>query len=339
MNTIPDKMKALSFEAYNANLIRALRMLKLVEKPVPVPAAGQVLVKMDAAPVNPSDIAFLRGGYSVRKQLPATPGFEGTGTIVRTGDEVDDKLKGSRVCFFSQDDEGGSWAEYVAVNLQHCMPVSDVLPVEQAACLFINPLTAYGLMDHILENQHEAMIQSAAMGQVGEFVRFFASDRQVKVINLVRKEAHVKALHDQGEYALDISFDDFPDTLHRLAIDLNATAAIDAVGGELTGKIFNAMPAGSEVIVYGGLSGTPVSQIDTLELIFKNKILSGFNLGGWLQEISREEFGKVSKYLELLFLEKKLQTDIQASIPLSDFYEGIRKYISAMSDGKVLFRM
>ena len=340
MKDIPDTMKAILLEAYNANLVRALRSLKLVEMPVPKPAAGQVLVKMEAAPVNPSDIAFVRGGYNIQKELPAVPGFEGTGTVVMSGENTDPDLKGARVCFFSQNDRGGTWAEYVIVNANLCMPVSEELAVEQAACLFVNPLTAYGMMDHVLENQHEALIQSAAMGQVGEFVRFFAGDHQVKVINLVRKESHVKTLHDQGEkYVLDTSYEDFPDALHRLAADLNATAAIDAVGGDLTGRIFNAMPTGSEVILFGGLSGMPVSQMDPLELIFKNKILSGFNLGDWLQEKPPGQFGKISKYLQLLFLEKKLETRIQANLPLADFYDGIRKYISAMSDGKVLFRM
>ncbi len=196
------------------------------------------------------------------------------------------------------------------------------------------------MMEHVLDNQHEALIQSAAMGQVGGFIRFFAHDHQIKVINLVRKESQAKALHDRGEkYVLDTSFEDFPDALHRLAADLNATAAIDAVGGDLTSRIFNAMPTGSEVILFGGLSGMPVSSIDPLQIIFKNKILSGFNLGDWLSDKTSEEFGKISKYIELLFMEKKLETKIQGSYPLAEFYDGIRKYISEMSEGKVLFRM
>ncbi len=340
MNAIPEMMQALVLESYNANLIRAMRAVKLVEKPVPVPGEGQVLIRIDAAPVNPSDIAFLRGGYNVRKELPATPGFEGAGTIVNAGGGMGEEMTGQRVCFFSQDEQGGTWAEYVAVDMKNCLPLSDELPVEQAACMFVNPLTAYGLMEHVVDNGHQAMIQSAAMGQVGSFIRFFARDHELGLINLVRKDEHVKALRDQGdEYALNINYDDFYDTLHRLSADLNATAAIDAVGGDLTGSLFNAMPPGAEVIVYGGLSEKPVAGLNTLDLIFKNKILSGFNLGDWLAEKSPEEIGKIAKYLELLFLEEKLHTDIQARFALKDFYNGIRTYISGMSKGKILFRM
>ncbi len=133
MKDIPDTMKAVLLEAYNANLVRALRSLKMAELPVPKPEPGQVLVKVEAAPVNPSDIAFMRGGYNIQKDLPAIPGFEGAGRIVKAGDNADSDLIGKRICFFSQDDTGGTWAEYVAVNVEHCMPVSDQLAVDQAA--------------------------------------------------------------------------------------------------------------------------------------------------------------------------------------------------------------
>lgn len=339
MNTIPEKTKALVLEAYNTNLIRAMRALKLTELEIPKPKAGEVLVKIEAAPVNPSDIAFLMGGYNIEKQLPATPGFEGSGTIVQTGHGVDQKLLDQRVCFYTQVDHGGTWAEYSIVPEKNCLPLIDELPKEQAACMFVNPLTAYGLTEHVFENRHSAVILSAANGQVGSFVRFFCREKQIQVINLVRKEKHVKELHERGEeFVLNTTFEDFTDALQRMATDLNATAAIDAVGGDFTGKLINQMPAGSEVILYGGLSGMPVSAIDPLHIIFKNKVLGGFTLGDWLQEKSKEELGKIAKYIELLFLEEKLKTQIQAVYQLDDFYQGIRKYVSDMSGGKVLLK-
>jgi NADPH:quinone reductase-like Zn-dependent oxidoreductase len=331
-------MKALILEAYNPNLIRALRSMKITDLEKPVPSACEVLVKIQAAPINPSDIAFIRGGYNIKKSLPAIPGFEGTGIIEVVDNKVDEKLIGKRVSFFSQEDKGGTWAEYVAVKLSDCLFVNEKMPVDQAACLFVNPLTAYAMLDHVFENQHEAIIQSAALGQVGRFISAFAKEKGIKLINLVRKEKQVDELKVLGEtYVLDINSEDFAIQLKQIAIDLKATAAIDAVGGELTGKILNAMPAGSEVILYGGLSGMPVSGIDSLEIIFNNKILGGFNLGDWLNEQSSAGLTAVSDYLQELFISGRLQTKVQSTVSLDNFYDGLKAYISDMSGGKVLF--
>ena len=337
---IPGKMKAIVLEQYNPNIVRALRSMKVDELATPAPPDNGVLVKVEASPVNPSDIAFMLGGYNIVKPLPAIPGFEGVGKIVATGKDIDPSFMGERVVFFTQDDHGGAWSEYVALREDQVFSVSIELPVEQAACLFVNPFTAYALFEHIHNNQHKAIIQSAANGQVGRFIRFFAGDHQVEVINLVRKKEHVAQMQKEGcRYVLNIFEDDFEEKLGELSEKLNATAAIDAVGGELTGKLLNAMPAGSEVIVYGGLSGMPVSGIEPLGLIFQNKILSGFNLSDWLAEKSREEFKKISGDIQLLFMEKKLETKISQVYEMDDFYNGLRSYISDMSAGKILLQM
>jgi len=337
---IAKNSKALVIEAYNANLVRALRGMKIIEKPFPEPQIGEVLVKMDASPVNPSDIAFLRGMYNINKPLPAVPGFEGTGIIVETGDENSKNLIGKRVSFFTQDDSVGAWCEYLCLKAGNYISVNDALSVEQAACLFINPFTAYAMFDEALKNGTKAIIQTAANGQVGRFIRFFANENGIKVINLVRKNEHVEALKNEGEhFVLNLNDENFYENLKNLNNDLKATTTIDAVGGEITGKLLNVMAAGSQVILYGGLSGAPVSMIDPLEVIFKSKILKGFNLGDWMKTTPVEEIERISGYLQTLFIQKKIETRIQASFPLENFYEGLRTYISNMSAGKVLFRM
>jgi len=330
-------MKALTIAAYNANLIRAMQGMKIVELPTPKAGEGEVLIKIDLAPVNPSDIAFLRGGYNISRTLPAIPGFEGSGKIVETGAGIDSGLTGKRVSFFSQD-QNGTWAEFAVTDLKNCILIDDNLTAEQAACLFVNPLTARAMFGHVLNNEHQALIQSAAMGQVGQFIRFFAKENNLKTINLVRKDEHVEALKNEGEeHVLNINSENFTAELKQMAGDLNTTAALDAVGGELTGKILNVMPIGSEMILYGGLSGAPVGQIDPLEIIFNNKILWGFNLGDWLNDIPAEELNNISQEIQQLFIQQKLATKIQEVFPLENFYDGLRKYISNMSGGKVLF--
>jgi len=336
----PNKMKAIALDNYNPNLIRVLRNMKVVDIPIPKPEAGQVLVKVKASPINPSDIAFLRGGYNIVKSLPAIPGFEGVGKIVEVGKGIDKSVIGERVAFFIQDDNSGAWAEYAIVGKNDFIIVDNELPLEQAACLFVNPFTAYALFEHLSDNKHQAIIQSAANGQVGQFIRYFAKEHDIEVINLVRKSEQVEMLINAVcKYVLDTNDEKFEDKLTQLSSRLNATAAIDAVGGELSGKILNAMPAGSEVVVYGGLSGMAVSGINTLDLIFKNKVLSGFNLNDWIADKSKEDFSKISGFIQTLFMDKKLETKIHKPFEMDDFYNAMRAYIADMSAGKVLLKM
>ena len=114
-------MKAVVLPAYNNNLIRALLGMKVEDKPIPEPLKGQVQIKMEAAPCNPSDIAFLRGSYNIRKSLPCIPGFEGCGVITKVSEGIDEKFIGKRVSCFIQDDAGGTWSEFVVSNITDCI--------------------------------------------------------------------------------------------------------------------------------------------------------------------------------------------------------------------------
>ncbi len=154
----------------------------------------------------------------------------------------------------------------------------------------------------------------------------------------VRKEEHITLLQKQGEqHVLLLNDEEFENKLKTLAFELNATTAFEAVGGEVTGQIFNAMPEKSEVILYGGLSGKPVSGIDVLDMIFNDKSITGFNLNEWMTSISDEDFEDVSDKLQDLFISKEIVTNIQKSFDLDNVYNALRQYISNMSAGKIIF--
>ena len=106
-------MKAVILPAYNKNVLRAMLSLKVEEIPIPIPQKDEVLIKIEATPCNPSDIAFMQGGYNIVKTLPSVPGFEGAGTVVSTGDSSEaKKLFKKPVSCFTQEDSHGTWAEY-----------------------------------------------------------------------------------------------------------------------------------------------------------------------------------------------------------------------------------
>jgi NADPH:quinone reductase-like Zn-dependent oxidoreductase len=119
---------------------------------------------------------------------------------------------------------------------------------------------------------------------------------------------------------------------------LNALIAFDAVGGETTGVLINNMPADSDIILYGGLSGIDISGIDSLEIIFGNKKLYGFDLNKWIAVKKKDEFQEVANEIQNMIIAGDLTTEIQSSFSLDDVVSAIRTYIKSMSAGKVLLR-
>ncbi len=331
------KSKAVILPEYNDNLIRALLGMKVEEIDIPELQAGEVLIKMVASPCNPSDIAFMRGGYNIVKPLPAVPGFEASGEVVEAAPDVHDMV-GKRVSCFSQADADGTWSALFRASANDCIVLKEGMDMQQAACLSINPLTAVGMFSKVEQADTEAFILNAAGGQVPGFMRVLAREKGIGVINIVRKEQQVEDLKKEGEqWVLNSNSEDFELKLKEACSNLNPTLAFDAVAGEQSGQILNAMPEGSELVVYGGLSGEAPGGFDTIGFIFRNKIVSGFNLGDWITEIGKEEFQRLTGEVQDRFISGKFLTDIQGSFRLEDAVKGIRTYIKSMSSGKILF--
>ncbi len=331
-------MKSVILPSYNKNIIRAMLGLKIADLEIPEPGNNDVLIKVHAAPVNPSDIAFIQGAYNVVKSLPAVPGFEASGTVVNTGINTRNLL-GKKVSCFVQDDESGTWSEFVVANKNDVIVLKDNMNLDQAACFTVNPITAYGMFDIALLRESKAIIQNAAGGQVPAFIRMMADENNIHVIDIVRKQESADKLIQEGaKYVLVENNVDFVEKLNNLVNDLNATIAYDAVGGSLSGLMFNAMPSDSELVVYGGLSNKPISDIDVMEMIFNNKIVSGFNLVDWKSEIDNEEFNSITENLQDKFISGSYKTKIKDFYSLDDVVSGLRSYISDMSSGKILIK-
>ena len=165
-------MKSITLPQYSINIVRAVKGMEIREMETPEPEENQVLIKMLASPCNPSDISFIQGRYGVQKPLPATPGFEATGMVIKTGSNSHAKsLLGKRVSCFTQLDKYGTWSEEFIALAIDCIPVIDELPDEQAACLSINPLTAMALFDEILKYDMDSVIVNTAESQVVKMLK------------------------------------------------------------------------------------------------------------------------------------------------------------------------
>lgn len=337
----PEKMKCIILEEYSSSLSGVLRKLKVTEKKIRKLEDNEVLIKMKAAPCNPSDVAFIRGMYNITKKTPVVPGFEGTGTVISAGSTNSAQaLLGKKVSCFSQDKGDGTWAEYVITSHRNCIENIDDLPDDQAACLAVNPFTAYAMFEIIRKNESVAFIQNAAGGQIGKFLRKLAGNEGIQSINIVRKPEQVNALKQQGEeFVLNQNDENFPEMLRELAHDQLANIAFDAVGGAQSGLILNKMPDNSKLILYGGLSSQPAGNFDLLDIIFHRKSLTGFNLGDWLANQDHHSIGIRSHTIQDLVLNGILETEIQEKFKLDNIVRALLQYIGHMSEGKVLIEM
>jgi len=329
--SIPATMRALELRSYEG----ADDALALVERPVPRPGKGEVLVRVAASPVNPSDLMFLRGMY-VRKKLPVVPGFECSGEVVAAGGGLLGRyLAGKRVSCGAPMDGDGTWAEYMVTSASLCIPLLKTTDTEQAASLIVNPITAWALLDGAVRGGARAVAQTAAASALGRMMVRLAARRRVPLVNVVRRAEQAELLKSEGaEHVLNSGDADFEERLRELCRRLGVTASFDAVAGEMTGRLLRAMPDGGRVVVYGALSQEPCAA-DPRSLIFESKRVEGFWLSRWLRSANFLRRVVTAQQVQKL-LDSDLKTEVRARLPLEQAAEGLREYAGEMTGGKIL---
>lgn len=321
-------MRALELSAYDG-----LAALKLVEKVVPVVGQGQVLVKVEAAAVNPSDLMFICGRYGFTKPLPTVPGFEASGRVVAGNGRYPSWLVGRRVACGVQKEGDGTWAEYILADAMTCLPLLPQVTFDQGAMLLVNPFTAWALVEQARRGRHRAVVQTAAASALGRMVLRLAQRTGLPVVHVVRRAEQVEHLKELGaEYVLNSSDAGFDATLERQ--ELHATLAFDAVAGDTPQRLFQAMPRGSKVVVYGALSEQVVN-VSPQQLIFRQQRVEGFWLSDYLGNLSLPGL-----LLTALRVQRALGTDLQVQVrahySLERAIEGIESYQERMTEGKIL---
>jgi NADPH:quinone reductase-like Zn-dependent oxidoreductase len=331
-------MRAAVLDEYRDEVEAAIAGLRIVHRPVPRPVAGEVLVRIEAAPVNQSDLLLLQGRYGIRKTLPAVPGWEGSGTVAASGGGwLARSLVGRRVACGGQSDADGTWAEYYVAPAKQCFPLRRGIDFEQGATSIVNPLTALGLLELIRRGRHRAAVQNAAASQVGLMMTRLCRKRGIPLVHIVRREEQAEILRSMGErHVLDSSAPAFGDRLRDVTGNLRATIAFDAVAGAMTGLLLEALPEQSTVVVYGALSREKCGEIDPISLIFRNKRVEAFYLGEWLLRKSLPARLRLLRAGQASILDGTLRTEIARRIPLSELHAGLTDYVRHLSEGKAL---
>lgn len=325
--TIPELMQAVVVDEKSGGL--AVREIS-----VPRPGPGQVLIRMAAAPINPSDIGFTKGSYGVQKAKWVVPGFEGSGTVVATGPGLLPRLLlGRRVTCSTP--SGGTWSEYLVASASNCFPLSKNLSFEEGSMLIVNPLTAVAFFEIAHRGKHKAIINHAAAGALGQMILRMGQSKHIPVIHIVRREAQVELLRSmRAEHILNSSDADFDEKLHRLSHQLNATLILDPVGGEQTIRLLKAAPSGSNALVYGSLSGIK-NDLASQALTDPTNHVEGFYMPDWLATKNLVQVLWNLRRVQHL-AKNELRTTVQGRFPLTQVQEAVSVYQANPTAGKVL---
>jgi NADPH2:quinone reductase len=224
------------------------KVLRVEDVPQPEPGENQVLVRMRARSINPSDLLTVRGLYGALPKLPATPGLEGMGEIAAVGKGVQNLRTGQRVIPLGVP---GTWQEYIVVNSTQLIPVPDSVSDQTAAQFVVNPLTAWIMtVEELAMKPGEWLLQTAAGSTLGRVVLQIARLRGFKTINVVRRREQVAELKALGaDEVISTDVEKIGERVKAIAGEAGVTKAIDAVGGQTGAAVASALGR-------GGVTGT-----------------------------------------------------------------------------------
>lgn len=318
-------MQALVFERTG----EAREVLNLRDVREPEPAAGQVLIAVEASPIHPADFSFVRGTYRAKPVFPQVAGLSGAGRVVSAGAGVG-LVAGTRVAFRWP----GAWAELAVAPVERVYEIPGAIASDVAAQFVVNPITAWGLLEGARLEPGDSIALTAASSSMAALVSALALERGLRVIGIARAESLAELgpeVHPLAENTPELA-----GRLRELAGGEGVAALIDCVGGPLVGSLFPAVRPGGTVVAYGTLSPEPVP-VRNATLIYGNLTWFGFGIDRFLAGLSAPESDRMLAALWAGIAGGRLPLPVRARAPLSDFSEALRAALTGGGRGKVVF--
>ena len=291
--------------------------LSLARVATPEPAADEVVLRVEATPINPSDIGLLFGaadlstlavngsgdGIVARARVPAAAmkamagrlgqsmpaGNEGAGTVVKSGSgAAAQALLGRTVAVLG----GAMYSQYRTVKAEQCLPLPAGTSAAEGASCFVNPLTALGMTETMRREGHPALVHTAAASNLGQMLNRICLADGIDLVNIVRKPEQEALLRGQGaKHVVSTASPAFMAELTDALVATGATLAFDALGGgKLAGQILGAMEAALNrtATEYSRYGSTTLKQVylygglDSAPTEFVRNFGMSWSMGGWL---------------------------------------------------------
>ena len=291
--------------------------LSLVSVDTPTPAADEVIIRVEATPLNPSDLGLLLGPADlgtgkatgtaespvVTFSIPETAmramqarldqsmnvGNEGAGTVIAAGDAAEAQaLLGKTVAMFG----GSMYVQYRCAKATQCIVLPEGCSAADGASIFVNPMTAISMVDNMRRDGHTALVHTAAASNLGQMLNRLCQQEGINLVNIVRSPAQVELLRGLGaKYVCDSSAPTFNKDLIQALSETGATIAFDAIGGgTLVSQILTCMEVAINQSAkgysrYGSATHKQVyiyGALDTSPTILKRSFGPAFGVAGWL---------------------------------------------------------
>ena len=303
------------------------------------PALGHedVLISMEAAPVNPSDLLFVSGAYGIRPAFPSSVGAEGVGRVAKIGSKVDVALRGKRVLILPTYEQG-TWADEVVVPVRNIVPLSDEGDPLQLSMMAINPATAYLLLSRYVSLMPGDWIgQTAANAAMGQYIIALAKLAGVKTLNVVRREEAAEQVRRWGGDRVVLQGDNLRKDIEEALDGKKLSLVLDTVGGASVGELAKSLKPGGSVVVYALQSGQ-LPAMPPKELIYRGLSLHGFWLINWIRNAPRTEIAEVYQKLGDLIADGSLSAAVEHVYSLDQFKEAFKQSSKSNRSGKIVFQ-
>lgn len=314
---------------------RPLDVLNVENKNIEPPKDNEVLVRMLARPINPSDLIPIRGAYSHRISLPHIPGYEGVGIVEDGGAFVSKNLIGTRVLPLGGE---GTWQEYVKTSGELAISIPSSIDDFTASQMYINPLTAWVVCKEILRLKADAVLLVNAGGSsLGHIFAQLSKVFGFRFIAVTRNATYTERLLQLGASdVIDTSKASLYETVMELTNGKGADAAIDSIGGSSGNNLAFCVHPNGNFLSIGLLSGIQVNWADIVKYAKVHADI--FHLRNWNQSISMNKWQETfNEFIQLIDDKKLCLMAVDSSYDLSDVKKAIHLVESSKTiNGKVI---
>ncbi len=292
----------------------------------------EVLIKMEYAPINPSDIITISGAYRGRTQLPFRPGFEGVGLVHQIGANVLHLKIGERVMPIRQ---SGTWQKFQLAKAQNCFTMNDRLAPQDAAMSYINPMTALKMVDEIaIVDRSNSVLVNAANSEIGHIIIELCLKIGAKVTALARSDRSKQELNTVFGDTISVQNEDAfikSKTYH------NFDVMFDAIGGPKAEALARSLKIGGMIVHYGLLSGIPISQ--NLNKHRPDIALKLYWLRNWVHSAPYEDIQQMFDKTAELILDGTITTRVYKTLPIDEIKNAAKVLDDPNRSGKVLLAL
>ena len=294
----------------------------------------EVLIKVLASPINPSDIMFVQNLYGIRPQLPSGAGFEGVGIVEEAGTNVKVAI-GTRVSFTAI----GAWGEYVITNHRTLIPVPEAMTDDVAAQLFVNPFTAYAMVLDSGVAPGGWLMFTAAGSAFGKMVIQVCKMKGIKTIGTVRRPDMIDELKALGaDEIINIATESVTRRVKEITGGAGVMCILEAVAGKTAAQVLPCLASGGKMLIYGSLSVEDIP-LNAGVMIFKEITLKGFWLTTWMRTAAPDARKEVLTNVIQLLASGQIQLPVEASYSLDQITEAVLHAQREGRTGKILVRL